>query len=280
MNEFQKIIKYGAMGLAALLAVTIIGGIATTIMAIAGIFSSETPKDLIHITESFTDVTSLYIAQGTGTLNIRISDSDEIVVEANNVTEDFYVEKTLEGELVVTNDYNMSYLFENSIGNQDDVSILTIYLPEEYVAQEIELVASAGMVQIAQLNAKKIYINAGAGKFVGNQITAEQFIFQGGVGDFIMSDVKLGNSEINCGVGKVKIEGDIYGRSSIDAGVGNIELNITRSRAEYQLNVDTGLGSILIDGKKYSDTDSSNLSATNYMDINGGVGSIKLHFQK
>ena len=83
MNEFQKVIKYLAMGFAIFLTVTIIGGIATGVFALTGVFNGVAASgDAVDINKSFDDVKSITIDHGVGTLKVRTGDSDKVEIVA------------------------------------------------------------------------------------------------------------------------------------------------------------------------------------------------------
>lgn len=278
MSEFQKVIKYIAMAFAAALAFTILSAIVTAVLAVTGLLSHNPGKGSIDINKSFSDVKSLYIENGVGTLNIRVGEGDEILVEAQNMPSDFVVEKSFSKELKIESKFNF-WNFISGNGGAGDKSKITVYVPADFVADRMKLDAGAGNINIEDLEAEKLDINAGAGNINGIRITAEQVKLDGGVGNITLDQVNFTDSDIDSGVGNVKIQGSLYGNNKIDCGVGGVSLDLLQSSDDYNLRVEKGLGSIRINGEKYSDLNWDNKNADNTLKIDGGVGNIDINFQ-
>lgn len=278
MNEFQKVIKYLAIAFAVFLTVTIVTGIASGIVAIIGV-TTVNHEDMVDYNKSFDDVRSLVVEHGVGKLTIKTTDSNQITVEAVNVTESFYADKSLSGELKIKSKFNFWNMF-NSGGSFNKNSTITIYLPASFEADKVKIDAGAGNVSIDSLKTVRLDINAGVGDVYGENIYADNVSLDGGVGEINLEYVELNDVDIDAGVGNIDIQGKITGRSEIDAGVGNIDLEVTGSSDNYDLKVDKGVGEIYIDGDKYSKLDWNNRTAEHSMDINGGVGNIRIDFKE
>lgn len=279
MSELQKVIKYCAIGFAAFLAFIIITSIATAVFSLTGIVSGSNSTELIDVSKSFKDVKSLTIEHGVGNLNIRIGDSDEVVVEASNVNDNFVVDKSFSGDLKIKSKFVLWNIFngKNNFGNN---SKITIYLPNDFVAEKIKLDAGAGNINIDELTTKMLDINAGAGNINGKNIIAKEVALDGGVGEIEFENVELWNADIDCGVGTIEIEGALYGKNKIDCGIGEITLKLKGGTDDYRLKVKKGLGSIYLNGEKYSDLNWNNLTANNSLEINGGIGDINIRFDQ
>ena len=278
MSELQKVIKYCAMGFAAFLAFSIITGIITGILAFSGSFSTIGSANTVNVTKSFEDVKSLSADNGIGTFTIKVGESDKVEVVAENVSENFKVEKSFSGNLEIKSTFNF-WNFFNGAGNQNKQAKITIYIPKDFMAENIEINAGAGNVNIEALSTKKLKINAGAGNIYGKNITASEVKLDGGVGEITLEQVDLSKVDIDCGIGNVNLQGRMFGKCKIDCGVGEVKLNLQGSTDDYNLNIEKGLGSVYIDGEKYSDLNWNNTTASNSLDIDGGVGDIDIDFE-
>jgi hypothetical protein len=279
MNEFQKVIKYLAMGFAIFLTVTIIGGIATGIFALTGVFNGVAASgDAVDINKSFEDIKSITIDHGVGTLKVRTGESDKVEIVAKNVSEHYTVEKSFSGNLTLKS--RSRFWLWNWFDGDNFKSDVTIYLPEDFVAEKFIIDAGAGDVNIEGLETKKLEINGGAGDIRGNDIYVHHEVdIDGGVGNVYFKKVVLNNTTIDSGVGNVDVEGSLLGKTDIDCGVGNVDLNLEGTTDDYNIKVDKGLGNVKINGEKYSDLNWNNLSAGNSLDIDGGVGDISINFE-
>lgn len=277
MNEFQKVIKYLAMGFAIFLTVTIIGGIATGVFALTGVFSGVAASgDAVDINKSFDDVKSITIDHGVGTLKVRTGDSDKVEIVAKNVSEHYIVEKSFSGNLTLKS--KSRFWFWNWFDGNFK-SDITIYLPKDFVAESFIIDAGAGDVNIDDLEAKELEINGGAGDIRGNNIVAQTVDIDGGVGNVNFKQVMLNNTTIDAGVGNVDIEGILSGNTDIDCGLGNVDLDLVGTIDDYNIKVEKGLGNIKINGEKYSDINWNKLNAKYIIDIDGGVGDISINFE-
>lgn len=277
MSEFQKVIKYCAMAFAAFLAFSIITGIVTAVFALAGFVTYTPGKGVKEISKSFEAVRSLDVEHGLGTLYIKAGEGDKILVEARNVNKNLIIDKSAGGKLSVKNEFNFWDFINgnNKIGSKSEI---TIYVPENFEADRVKLDAGAGNINIEFLDTEKLDINAGAGNINGSKITAEQVKLDGGVGDIILAGVNFTDADIDSGVGNIEIQGSLYGKNKIDCGVGNLTLDILQKEDDFNLKLDKGLGSIHINGRKYSNLDWNDSTADNVLDINGGVGNIDINF--
>lgn len=278
MNEFQKVIKYCAMGFAAFLAFMIITGIASALFAVAGVFDhTGGSSKIVDFDQSFQNVKSLSTENGLGKFVIELTDSDEIRVVGENVPDNFKAEKSFSGELKISNNFNFWSIFGGNDGFTEN-SKVTVYIPKDFVAEKVNIDAGAGDVNIEALNTEKLEINAGAGNLTGSNIKADKVKLDGGVGEISFDKVEFTDTDIDSGVGNISLQGTLYGKNKIDCGIGEVTLDLQGSTDDYNLKVDKGLGSIYVNGEKFSDLNWNNMNADNVLDIDGGVGDIEINF--
>jgi hypothetical protein len=276
MSELQKVIKYCAMAFAAFLAFSIITGILTGVFAVAGSVSGFGGGKNVDVTKSFDDVKSLIVDPGVGTLNLQVGTSDKVEVVAENVSDHFKVEKDFSGNLTVKGKF-FFWNFLNGDGNSTK-SKITIYLPADFTAENVDINAGAGNVNIETLTTKKLSLDGGAGNINGNNVKADNVELDGGVGNIDLLNSVLTDTDLDCGVGNIDIQGSMYGDNKLDCGVGDVELHLTGSKDDYRIKVDKGVGSVRINDEKLSNSDWSNNTAANSLDIDGGVGNIDINF--
>lgn len=287
MNSFQRVIKYCAIAFAVVLAVGIISGIASAVFAVVSVVSGVghsvrndnyyNKDDLIDFTQEYTDVRSLEIERATGELYIKTGDTFR--VEAENVPEDFKAEVTSNGTLKVYGNGRINFLWFNFGHGRKFNSKVTIYIPENFVAEDAEIECGAGNVRIDALRAEDLTISAGAGNITGNNIVAEDEVkFDGGVGNIELSNVNFNNADIDCGVGNLRIDGILIGDSKVNSGVGEVDMTLQGNVNNYEFDVDTGIGSIRLNGEKLRDDYENNKDAENSFRIDGGIGNIDIDF--
>lgn len=275
MNEFQKVVKYCAIAFAIFLSVTIIGGIVSAIVAFTGIFDGGSSVGVTNINQSFDNVKGIIIDHGLGNLNIKEGQSEKVEVIGQNVSDKLVVEKNFNGNLIIREDSDFfGWLNRNGFKH----TTITVYLPTDFIAEEFEINAGAGNIDISALKTNKLKLNAGAGNITGDNIVADKVNIEGGVGDIKLRNIDFTDTDVDSGVGNLYLAGIIKGDNKFDCGVGNTDLDVTGTLDDYNLDVEKGLGSINIDGKKYSDINWNNATAENTLNVSGGVGNININF--
>ncbi len=285
MNTIQRMIKYGAIAFAIFLTVIIISGIATAAFTIlsflpgTSIKTGGSKENTIDYSESFTEVKSLDIDHSYGELYIK--QGEEFKVEADHVTKDFQAEVDSSGKLIISyNDRNVHFLWFRIRGVHNANSRVTIYLPANFTAEEAELSTGAGNVKIEGLQTDYLKISAGAGNIKGTDLTAQKADFNGGVGNITLNDVNFTNATFENGVGNLKISGKLLGRTEIKCGVGDVNLELQGNEEDYDFDIDSGLGTIRLNGEKISENLGSNRKADHRMIIDGGVGNVRIEMKQ
>jgi hypothetical protein len=282
MSAFQRTIKYIAIAFAVFLAVMIVAGIANftfaIVSAVTGGISNNKGKT-IDFTDTFTGVTSLDIDNSTGKLIIK--QGDEFKVEAEDVNDGFTAEVSSDGTLTISDDdSHIGFFWFNFNGFNNPSSKITVYLPEDFIAEEAYIDSGAGTVSIDGLFAESLAISAGAGSVNGNNIYADDVTFDGGVGSVTLTDVSFNDAELNCGVGSLNVDGELIGETEIDCGVGGVDLDLIGNVDDYDLEVDSGVGTIRLNGDKISDDYKTDKNAPNFIQIEGGVGDVQININE
>ena len=70
---------------------------------------------------------------------------------------------------------------------------------------------------------------------------------------------------------------DLLKYDEINAGVGSLNIDLQGEKDSYKIQANKGLGSIKIDGKELPDGESFG-NGENYIEVDGGVGNIKIDF--
>lgn len=279
MNSFQRTIKYLAIAFAAFLTVIIITGIVSAVSFVISMTTGDRffadDEEKIEFTRDFTDVEALEVNHSSGDLIIKVGDGFR--VEASNVRASFSAKVTPDGTLTVKDKSSFVFnWFDFGLGN----SSITIYLPEDFTAAQAKLNTGAGAVTMDSLKAGKLTINAGAGNIKGSNIMAEEADIDGGVGNITFSDSSFKDVDFDSGVGNLFFEGALHGDCEIDSGVGKVDIELDASREDYGFDIDTGLGTVRIDGDKISKGYRSKGDTDKSIKVDGGVGNVSIDFNK
>lgn len=272
MNEFQKTIKYIAIAFAVFLSVSIIGGIASIAIGIISTVTNINDTKSTSFNTTFENVESIKI--DCSVKNFKIEASDHFEIDAVNVPENLKAE--MSGDTLRITSKKHNFIFSNlgniNLGN----SSITLYIPENFKAEDFKIDGGTGTFDIKWISAENLDIDAGIGNIHGENITADKADIDCGVGNIDLTNVDFKNTDIDCGVGDINIDGSLRGKTQIDGGAGNINLNISGSPDMYNFTVDKGMGNITINGERYSKDSWNNSSADNNIDIDCGVGNIDI----
>jgi DUF4097 and DUF4098 domain-containing protein YvlB len=279
MSSFQKVIKYCAIAFAVMLAIGIISGIANAAFALVHVVSgdafSKDEEKTIDFTETYTDVRSLKINNATGELKIKIGDTFKI--EAQNVAESFDAKVSGDGTLTIDENRNdINFFWFNFNGFNSINSKITLYIPADFVAEEAKIDSGAGSVIVDGLKTEYLFISAGAGNINGSNIEAQRVKVDGGVGNVDLTDVNFRDADFDCGVGNLDIEGVLLGDNEIDCGVGKVDLDLQGDVDDYNLDIESGVGTVRLNGEKISKEESRNSNTDNSIKIDGGVGDVRI----
>lgn len=279
MNSLQKVIKYCAIAFAVLLAIGIISFAANLFYGVAtltfGGRSRSRNIETVDFDESYDGVTSLDIDNSTG--EVRIIEGDSFRVEASRVFKGFRAEVNSSGKLYISdNESGIHFLGFRFHGFNSPNSKITVYVPADFVAEEVRIETGAGSVTIEELTTDYLYIAAGAGNIKGSNLTADQVKFEGGVGSVNLEDVTFQNTDFECGVGNMNIKGVLLGENKFECGVGEVALNLEGNINDYDLDIEAGVGTIRVNGQKMEDTSHTNRPADHSIEVDGGVGNVKI----
>lgn len=261
MSETQKIIKYVALALAFFLISVILSGIFYGIKTIVYIFDDSNLSEKLVLLNLRQDITSLEV--DIDSIDLEIKNGDIFKAETNN------------NNIKVKYDDSKLKIEESNSSLFGDAGKLIIYIPNNASFDDVDISTGAGKVSISNLLTNKLDLELGAGKVsVDNLVVNEKASVESGAGEFTISTSKIKNLDLDMGIGKVSIKAQMSGYNKINAGIGSLELNLIGDN--YKIIVDKGIGSATIDGKSISSGTLYGDDSSNTVDIDGGIGSIKI----
>ena len=275
MTTAQKVIKYIALGFAAFLIVTIISAILSGGYALLRAFGlihvdkNIVTEELKVISSEVKEISTLKIDLSCTNLDVKIGDNFK--VETNNSKITF----TNDNGSVKIKEENRNWLNNNKESN------LIIYIPRDMIAiDETKIETGAGKINIEKLNTQSLYLELGAGDvYIKNLTVTKEAKIDGGLGRTELKSCEINNLKANLGMGDFVFNGKLTGKNKIDSGVGAININLMDNKNNYTINVSKGLGSVTLDGQKL-EMDRVYGTGENYLDIDGGIGEIKIGFKE
>ena len=275
MTTTQKIIKYFAMAFAVFLIVTIISAILSGGYALLKAFGLiHTDKNIITedlkvISSEVKEISTLKLELAFTNLEIKTGDSFKVETNNSKIT---FTDNN--GSVKIKEEkYNWST-------KNDNASELIIYIPEDMIAlDETKIETGAGNINIENLNTQGLYLELGAGDVrLENLIVTGDAKIDGGVGRTELKTSEINNLKANLGMGEFVFSGILTGKNEVDSGIGAININLLNSFENYTIDVSKGIGAVTLDGQKL-EMDRVYGTGENYLDVDGGIGEIKINFK-
>jgi len=158
----------------------------------------------------------------------------------------------------------------------------TLYIPEDWKGEEIEISFSTGSAYIEGLKADEIDIAIGAGAMTGGCLESKELDIEVAAGSLELADIITENAEIEVGVGNVGLSGTISKNLNAECGMGYLQMNLTGKQTDHNYKA-TSIGNIII-GDYYNSGFRNKYEINNYADsdfeINCGLGSIEISFDE
>ena len=174
---------------------------------------------------------------------------------------------------------------------------LTIYLPEGFEMDKLDTDLDMGDLSLGSLKVKDLTAELDMGNCTADALTSDTADFSLDMGNFTADSLDARTAEIDLSMGNLSISnvnasdftvdndmGDIKiglltgaQKIDLDTDMGTIELMVDGSLSDYAVDASNDLGTLRIDGKKYSETFHS--SGSRKLTLSNSMGSTTLDFQ-
>lgn len=223
------------------------------------------------------DETKTYeITSEIHSLDVQINAADFKIVSAD----EFLVESNLKFLSVSEKDGVLKIADEAKSNSNYTNSILTLYVPDDTVFDDVDIETGATKMTVDALSASSVELKLGAGDVRFESINASSEIdIKGGAGQITIVSGTLNELSVEMGMGELNLTAAVLGDSDLKLGVGESNITLIGSKDDYKVDVEKGLGNITVDGKTVTDFGSSG-NGQNHIEIEGGVGTINLKFQE
>lgn len=281
MTTAQKIIKYLAIAFAIFLIINIISGILWAIFGVSFIFGlqnweSDTKREYSVITNyEYNDIDTLNREIDTLDIdikfsNLKIKTAEEFKVEGDSN----YIKCRQDNRTIHIEEINHHWFNKNNSGE------LIIYMPKNLEFDKVKICTGAGKIDIDRIDTRKLSLEIGAGETHIRELNVkDKADIDGGAGKVTILSGIINDLDLDMGVGKVELKAKLTGSADIEAGIGELDVKINATKEDYKIKASKGIGSITIDGEGISD-DIIYGNGENYIKIDGGIGSIKVKFDK
>ena len=263
MSAFQKVIKYFAIGLAALIIVSIITAIISAGSFLTGYFFGRDNTTIIDSKTIEESINKLDIELKYA--NLEIKEGKELKVDVTSKD----IEVTTKDNILSIKDKNIKRFINTKR------ELIVIYLPQGTIFDEIDIDNGVGKLNIEKIITNKADLDLGVGKSTIEYIKADDIMIDTGTGSLEINDCELNNANISVGIGALSIKGIFTGDSTIDSGIGSTNINLLDSKDNYKLVFSKGIGSIKFNSDNVRN-DTTTGDGNNTIKIDGGIGSINV----
>lgn len=255
-NKNNRIIKTFAFILAAIVIISMLGGIYALCITVFDLFQSNQIENQIQYDSL---MSSLDIDLKTANLEIKLG--DKLLVST-------------------TNKYVTTYQNDNNIVIQEkkhsllskDNNKVIITVPNNFLLDIVEIDITSGSIKIDKLETKRLNLDLGSGTTkINNLLVTDKTKIDCGSGKFLLNNGNLSNLNLDAGLGDTILNAKIIGNSNIETDIGKLELNLIGSINDYELTIDKGVGSIKLNNESLKDKSVVG-TGNNYLLIEGGIG--------
>lgn len=156
---------------------------------------------------------------------------------------------------------------------------LTLFIPEGTVFEDVRIKTGAAKLTASSISSKNLDLELGAGDvYIGSLSVSAEAEIDGGAGQIKVMDGSISNLSLEMGVGELDMRASLLGDTDMEFGVGEARLTLLGGRDNYNVEMKKGVGSIFVDGERVTDFGLGG-ALQNRIEINGGVGEIKLFFE-
>ena len=273
MSIGQKVIKY----LAIAFAIALIVGIITTIVSVVSSIpltlkigkNNSDSNNIIETSSDFESENIAFLDIDIAYSNLTIRKGEYLKVESS----DKDIQCKQDEQKIIIKERNSNW-FNNTKKEE-----LIVYVPENIQFDKVNINTGVGKVNIEILNTKVLKMNLGAGETSMKNINiTENAKIDTGAGKVNITSAKINDLRCDLGIGATEISAKLLGNTRIGTGVGSLKLDVLGKKEEYETKVNKGLGNVTIDEEKISDNEVVG-NGENRIDIDGGVGEIKINFR-
>lgn len=227
-----------------------------------------------------TDFSNVTITSEIGELKVKKGAKAEII--AKNVHEKHFKWEVSDDKLTISYDPNDSISTKafginfQSVYKFNSEPKITIILPEkEY--NNFYAKNYVGTISVNGIEANDFKIKSDVGSVKVNDCKGNQSSsISNGLGEIVVRNSNFSNLDLENDIGSIKlVDCLLLERTSASTGIGEVYFKLSGDKANYDIDVETGIGSSKINGEKGS---SHSASALHEMDIECDIGNIKVNF--
>lgn len=224
------------------------------------------------------DIRKLELELGGCTVCFVSSESQYLSLEADNA---YKFQSYLKGNTLHVKAEGKSMAMENWM--ESESCNITLYVPEGYVFDEVELNLGAGYVQLGDLYAQKASLEVGAGEIDIHYAEVPKMDISIGAGSVMVTEMEVNELEAEVGMGSFQAEGEISHKADIQCSMGYVELYLRGEESDFNYEVEGAMGYIEIGGMdfgSFSQERKIDNGASKSIEVECSMGSICILFME
>lgn len=224
------------------------------------------------------EIRNLKLKLDAADVNFELSEqAQEVTVELNYGYQKYFSCETKGDTLLV------KYDKEHKLINSD--AEITITVPKVMELEGITIESGAGDVNFigSGFSLRNLEISTGAGDLMAQELNVSELLdVGGGAGDIEIEQGTFGKVHVETGAGDCYLSGTVNGDLELETGAGNSELNLKGKESDFNYDLSTGVGEIVIGNTEYNGLSNSkeikNEGAQKCISITSGVGEVEITF--
>ena len=258
-------------------------GLGILMMILAGVTGFTTRKvPTFSVSETYNDdIKSLDLQFNYG--EIKLVEGDEFSIEGSHLQDkEGFTSEVKDGVWVIRETgseriHVFGFRVPVSLGFHGTPSI-TITIPKGFAAENVRLELGAGSMTVDSITANTGSFIVDAGELIVEQLNiSEQSRYSVSAGYMKLYNINADNVVVDCGAGYINMEGTITGKNEISCDIGRIKLALEGDPKDYSYHMDTDIGNVVLNGKKYTGSYSrSSKAELGSFDMECSIGNITL----
>lgn len=204
-------------------------------------------------------------------------------VESNRISVDPFDTLSIDtGTMDVTiktgDDYSVEYTCNEQLVPKIESDNNTLTISQEQ--HKWSNVKSYELIVIVPEDAtlSEVTVDTGVGDINISGLTIEDATFDTGVGDLKLKDCELNTCSVDSGTGDNTITDCSFNEMDIDSGIGDNKISSTKSLDGYSFDLDSGLGTIMINDDKLGSEYTVNKKSSRHISVDSGTGNITIKY--
>lgn len=220
------------------------------------------------------EIKNLDIELAAGTFEIVEGDDDKILIRSAKKIRAAQSGSTLK---IDTGKRVKVHFF----GVTDEGNRVEITLPKDKEFHTIDLEIGAGTMNADALLGEELEVEIGAGEIIVDELVCEKARISVGAGKAVVDNGSSEELDLDVGMGEIWYAGSLAGDLDADCGMGNMDVRLDAKEEDFDYKIDVGMGNITVGNASYGGMAQSkeiDNDADNKMDLDCGMGNIKVHF--